>query len=284
MENFLHIITEPDNIPVAAMIPLFALALVWAIAQSRRGRAEGEGDAPEKIHTWPYLVRVELLAAIVVLVVLSVWSIMIDAPLEQPANPTVTPNPAKAPWYFLGLQELLVYYDPWIAGVVIPFLIIIGLALIPYLDVNEKGRGFFNFRDRPFAVAVFCLGFFVLGLGLISLGVFLRGPGWNFFWPWQHWDHLKVVAITNVNLPEALGVKSEPWKFILGAAFVLGWYSLGGAVYLFTRKRPTILELGRFRYGVVAFLMLTMLALPLKMFLRIFFNIKYVWVTPWFNF
>ena len=86
---------------------------------------------PEKVHVWPYLVRLEFLCAIIVLILLTVWSITIDAPLEEAANPAKTPNPSKAPWYFLGLQDILVYFDPWFAGVVAPVLIIVGLILIP---------------------------------------------------------------------------------------------------------------------------------------------------------
>jgi len=283
MDNLLHILSEPDNIPVAAMIPLFIAALAWAVAKARRSRPQPRPGRPEKVHTWPYLVRVEFLAAAFVLVALIAWSLLVDAPLEQPADPMLTPNPAKAPWYFLGLQELLVYFDPWIAGVVIPGLIVLGLALIPYLDVNEKGAGWFNLAQRPFAVAVFLFGFFVLGLGLMVVGVFLRGPGWNFFWPWQYWDHTKVVAITNVNLPEALGVKGDPWRSVLGGFFVTGWFSLAPISYIFLRKRPAVRKLGPARYLIVSIILLAMLAVPLKVLLRLFFNIKYIWVTPWFN-
>jgi hypothetical protein len=280
MQNFLHILTRPDNIPIAAMIPLFILALLCAWRQQKRKEEEAE----EKVHTWPYLTRVEFLAAILVMVILGVWSIMIDAPLEQAANPMVTPNPAKAPWYFLGLQELLVYYDPWIAGVIIPSLIIIGLAAIPYLDVNEKGAGRFTLRGRPFAVTVFLLGFLGLGLGLIVFGVFFRGPGWNFFWPWQYWDPNKAVAMDNIDLPEALGARSRAAIFTIGAVLVFGWYSLGIPFYLVFRKRPFMQKLGWFRYGIIAFLLLAMTAVPIKIVLRHLFNIKYIWVTPWFNF
>lgn len=243
--------------------------------------AEEERD---KITTWPYLARLEFLAAMAVMIVLIVWSILVDAPLEAPANPMETPNPAKAPWYFLGLQELLVYFDPWIAGVIIPALIILGLALIPYLDVNPQGSGNYLLLRRPFASAAFVFGLFVLGLGLILLGVFFRGPGWNFFWPWEYWDHNKVTAITNINLAEALGIKSSLGKFFFGAAFELGYYSPALFFYLLFRKRPAVQKLGFLRYTIVAFLFLAMLAVPLKMALRLFFNIKYVWVTPWFNY
>ena len=81
-------------------------------------KATGPGD--DKIHTWPHLVRNEFLIACAMMILLIVWSLLVDAPLEEPANPTRTPNPSKAPWYFLGLQEMLVFFDPWHAGVVLP--------------------------------------------------------------------------------------------------------------------------------------------------------------------
>ena len=211
-------------------------------------------ELPRTVHAWPYLVRLEVLAAIAMLVVIVVWSILVDAPLQEPANPGITPNPAKAPWYFLGLQELLVYFDPWIAGVMIPALILFGLAAIPYLDVNERGNGYYTVRERPFAVGVFLSGF-ALWVALIFVGVFLRGPGWAFFAPWTPWDPLRVESVANVNL--------------FGAR---GWLR---------RRRPDLVDrLGTWRYAVVAFLLLCMTLLPVKMLLRWLFHIKYVWVLP----
>ena len=110
-------------------------------------RAVAAGWARE-IHVWPYLVRVEFLATIIVTVVLFVWSITLNAPLEEPANPNLTMNPSKAPWYFLGLQEMLVYFDPWIAGVVMPSIIMVGLMVFPYVDSNPLGNGYYTLRQR----------------------------------------------------------------------------------------------------------------------------------------
>lgn len=234
-----------------------------------------------KIPVWPYLVRAEFICALIVLLGLLVWSLLVDAPLEEIANPTKTPNPSKAPWYFLGLQEMLVYFDPWIAGVVIPTLIIVGLMAIPYIDVNPKGNGYYTFRERRNGILIYLFGFLVLWVALIILGVFMRGPGWNFFWPWEEWDPHKVVALTNVDLPYAVGIRSESMAFLFGGAVVIGYYALG-VVYYFVRKEQ-LQQLGPIRYAVKAFLFLTMMALPIKMFLRHAFNIKYVWVTPWFN-
>ncbi len=100
---------------------------------------EGE-DSAQKVFSWPDLVYVELICLVIVMAVLIVWSIALKAPLEEPANPTDSPNPAKAPWYFLGLQEMLVYYDPWLAGVVLPSLIIVGLMAIPVHRHQSQGE------------------------------------------------------------------------------------------------------------------------------------------------
>ena len=235
-----------------------------------------------KLHVWPYLMRMEFIVALIITLILVVWSITIDAPLEEAANPTKTPNPSKAPWYFLGLQEMLVYFDPWIAGVVIPVLIIVGLMVIPYIDINPKGNGYYTFRERKFAVLNFCFGFFVLWIGLIIMGVFLRGPGWYFFWPWQEWDPHKTVALTNVNLSYAFGIRHYIPASIFGALVVGGYYALGVFYYFWKRKNEIIRKLGVTRYAIVSFLFLTMIGLIIKMFLRLAFNIKYVWVTPWF--
>jgi hypothetical protein len=169
----------------------------------------------DKIHTWPHLVRMEFLVALFVTVALTLWAMMVDAPLEEPANPTRTPNPSKAPWYFLGLQEMLVYFDPWHAGVVLPTLIIVGLMIIPYIDINPKGNGYYCFKDRKYEIMTFFLGFHVLWMVTIIIGTFFRGPGWNLFWPWQHWDAHKVVALTNVDLPYLFGFRVDGHRSLL---------------------------------------------------------------------
>jgi len=245
--------------------------------------------ADDKVYTWPYLTRNEFLCTIAVMAFLTVWSFGIDAPLEEIANPTKTPNPSKAPWYFLGLQESLVYFDPWYAGVVLPSLIIIGLMAIPYIDVNPKGQGYYTFAERRFAISVFLFGFLVLWVALVILGVFFRGPGWNLFWPWQEWDPHKVAALTNVDLHalacgwrEALCIRSEFLAAVFGALFVGGFYAVGAILFYIARKEKAAAE-GWVRFGVKAFLFLSMMLLPLKMILRHAFNIKYIWVTPWFN-
>ena len=240
---------------------------------------------PDRVETWPYLVRVEMLVTIAAMVILTVWSIVIDAPLESPANPNRTPDPSKAPRYFLGLQEILVYFDPWIAGVIIPLFIIVGLCAIPYIDVNPKGNGYYTIVERRFAIWTFLFGFVVLWVVPIIIGVFCRGPGWNWYWPWESWDIPKTADMTMVNLTDLVGVPDGVAAFCFGGAAVALWYGLGVAFYAYKSRRasPAIAALGRWRYSIVAFFFLTMMAIPVKMALRLMLNVKYVWVTPWFN-
>jgi hypothetical protein len=256
---------------------------------------KGESLAKEKdsqvsedeIPTWPYLVRKEFLAAIIVTIILLVWSIALNAPLEDPSDPSVTPNPAKAPWYFLGLQELLVYFDPWIAGVIFPSLIVMGLMAMPYIDINPKGNGYYTFKERWFAILTFCFGFHILWMLLIIVGVFMRGPGWLWFWPWQEWDAHRIVADTNYDLTQFIGIDSKSLLgSVIGGGVITVYFFLGMVIpFLFLKVtgNRTLEKLGIIRYSLVAFLFLSMMGLPIKVVLKLVFHLKYIWVTPWFN-
>ena len=241
----------------------------------------------DKIHTWPHLVRGEFLVMLFVLVAMTLWSLLVDAPLEEPANPARTPNPSKAPWYFLGLQEMLVYFDPWYAGVVLPTFIIIGLMVIPFIDINTKGNGYYTFKDRKWEIMTFILGFHILWVVTIIIGTFFRGPGWNLFWPWQRWDPHKVVALTNVDLPYLVGLRDYWVMAGFGLSLVLFYFIF--SVWLFykwiiwVKGKEFMIRWGAVRFAITAFLFVTMMALPVKMFLRLVFNIKYIMVTPWLN-
>jgi len=237
---------------------------------------------PDKVHTWPYLVRLEMLVGTVVMAFMTVWSIVVDAPLEEPANPTKTPNPSKAPWYFLGLQEILVYFDPWFAGVVLPGLIIVGLMVVPYIDVNPKGNGYYCFKDRAFAITTFLFGFLVMWIVLIIMGTFIRGPGWYLFLPGQYWDVHKTVAITNRDLPAIFGITDFYPAMAFGATCVGVWLVGIPAVYWRVRHKTSAVlgQLGPVRYWITAFFFMTMMGTCVKVFLRLAFSVKYVMVGP----
>jgi hypothetical protein len=218
-----------------------------------------------------------MLVGTIVMALITIWSIVVDAPLEEPANPTKTPNPSKAPWYFLGLQEILVYFDPWFAGVVLPSFIIVGLMVIPYIDINPKGNGYYCFKDRKFAISVFLFGFLIMWISLIIIGTFIRGPGWYLFLPGQYWDVHKTVAITNVNLSDKLGIPPQ-FGTIFGAICVLFWLGVLPMVYWKARigKSETLQKLGMVRYQITAQFFMIMMGTVLKVILRLGFNVKYI--------
>lgn len=128
--------------------------------------------------SFPHLLMRELLCFLVLFVFLSVISLLFDAPLEELANPAKTPNPAKAPWYFLGLQEL-VSHSAFVGGVLVPGLMVLGLMALPYLDKNPSRK----YGDRKLALFLFTL-FVFANLVFIVIGTYFRGPNWGFYMPW----------------------------------------------------------------------------------------------------
>ena len=297
--NFRLIVTKPDNVPIVGLIFLLVF-FVWyslreAVLNDRRmaaGKEPIEKTESDRVWVWPDLVYTELISLIVCSVVLIVWSILLKAPLEQPANPANTPNPSKAPWYFLGLQEMLVYFDPWLAGVVLPGLIIVGLICIPYIDKNPKGNGYYTFNERKTEITLFLFGFVVLWVSLIVLGTFLRGPNWNFFGPFEFWDIHKLEALTNVNLSEYVWVRAFgaglPKAWFLRELFgivLVGIYVFALPPLLAKRWLKTYYEkMGATRYYVGVVLFLMMMSLPIKMLARWLFNLKYIVAIPEFFF
>jgi hypothetical protein len=254
--------------------------------------------------TWPYFMYTIVLCFLVTTIFLWLWSMLMPAPLEPLADPNKTPNPPKAPWYFVGLQELLVYFDPWIAGVVLPTLIIVGLMAIPYLDKSPQGIGEYNYQDRKFAVIVFSLGtaFWFL---LIIVGYFFRGPSWEWYWPWESWEvHKESHSVTfsifcdaSVSAADLQRcVSQNPWLgvFVLLAGAVL-FVALpvalpvlvgpqaregsrlkklcNGLQEFYEKRGPTV-------YTIEMLLLLSMIGIPIKMILRLFFNVKYILTFP----
>lgn len=138
-------------------------------------------EPQDKVNTWPHLMLVEFVALLAMTAFLVVLSVILQAPLLEPANFNATPNPSKAPWYFLGLQELLSYFDPQIAGVTVPTIIgLVGFMMIPYVDRNPSTKP----SDRKFAIMMYT--FFLAGSATLTiLGVLFRGPGFNFAFPWE---------------------------------------------------------------------------------------------------
>jgi menaquinol-cytochrome c reductase cytochrome b/c subunit len=134
----------------------------------------------DKVHTWPHLLAAEFVAALACLAFTFFFSIFVNAPLLQQANINKTPNPSKAPWYFLGLQELLTMFHPMVAGVTLPGVGLIVLILAPYIDKNPSNKP----EDRKFATAIMTVHL-MFWATLVIIGSFFRGPGFNFTLPWR---------------------------------------------------------------------------------------------------
>jgi menaquinol-cytochrome c reductase cytochrome b/c subunit len=139
-----------------------------------------EREQGDRINVWPHLLIEEFISLLIVSAGLVIFSTFVNAPLREVANPNLTPNPSKAPWYFLGLQELLRYFHPLVAGVTIPFIIILtGLAAAPFIDRNPSTKP----GDRKLAITMFTM-LFMFGATLTIIGSFFRGTGYNWVWPW----------------------------------------------------------------------------------------------------
>ncbi|PCJ13906.1 MAG: cytochrome C [Candidatus Neomarinimicrobiota bacterium] len=299
-ENAKLILLKPDNVPIVGLIMLVHFFLWLSMNQGIKndklinaGEKPNEySDSEDKVLVWPDLVYVELISLVLFMAFLLVWSIGLEAPLEQPADPTTSPNPAKAPWYFLGLQEMLVYFDPWLAGVVFPTLMIIGLMAIPYIDFNKEGRGYFSFKQRRIALSIFLFGWLWLWINLILIGTFLRGPNWNLFGPFEYWDPHKLEVLTNINLSELIYIKllstGLPENILLreifGFLLVFGYFLILPPLLAKTLFKKLHQSLGNFKFGVFIFLLLTLIVLPLKMYLRWILNLKYIIAIPEFFF
>jgi hypothetical protein len=299
--SFRLIVTKPDNVPIVLLIFVVGfftwLAFRKAVVNDSRiaaGEPPVEKAEDDKVLVWPDLVYTELISMIAMTFILVVWSVCLKAPLEPPASTAKAPNPSKAPWYFLGLQEMLVYYDPWLAGVVFPTLIIVGLIAIPYIDYNQKGNGYFTFGQRRFAVTTFVFGFVILWVTLIVLGTFLRGPNWNFFGPFEEWDPHKVLPLNNVNLSqmvwlplgkvtwldEGQGILGILRRESPGIILILAYFILVPPLLAKTVLRSFFIRMGFVRFFLLVNLMQFMAALPIKMILRWTLNLKYIVYIP----
>jgi hypothetical protein len=241
-------------------------------------------ENPKKVLVWPDLVYSEFICMVLGTALLIAWALWLSAPLEEPANPNKTPNPSKAPWYFLGLQEMLVYFDPWLAGVILPGLIIVGLMAIPYVDTNPKGNGYYTFKERPFAITTFFFGFVVLWVSMIILMTFLRGPNQAFFGPFEPWNPHKVEPTVNVQFSDIFWEKwlrqSKPvfWltREMPGILLVVGFVAVTPFVLAKTVCKKMHAQMGTARYLTMMTMFLIMVAMPIKMLLRWMLDLQYI--------
>jgi len=159
----------------------------YALMSVMKGKSLLIDKEPENTEsTFPYLVSKELAFTVISLVVLLIVSYCFNAPLEEMANPEKTPSPAKAPWYFLWIQEMISWASPFWSGVVIPGLIMLALVILPYIDRDPRGVGVWFAPERKRIVTIFTIAVIIV-LVLILIGEYCRGPGWEWYWPWEHW-------------------------------------------------------------------------------------------------
>ena len=238
--------------------------------EEKKAEHDEKRPRPNLLPVYPGLVFREFLVVLLALLVLCWAGLLLEAPLGAHADPEFTPNPAKAPWYFLGFQELLVHFDPWLAGVVIPLLAVVGLAVIPLLDNNPGGADRYSFWRRRWATVPFTFGMVFL-VALTIAATWFRGPNWDWYWPWENWAMAR---------PSRLGFHSLP--SLLGGFLLLGYYIAG--VALAYRLWPGRLAAwGRVRTLVYLFFVLTMVGVAIKVLTRLLFNVRYLVQTPWFN-
>lgn len=210
-------------------------------------------------------VGIEFLAGLIFTFIIMVWSLFMNAPLKELANPADTPLDERAPWYFIGLQELLIFFDPWLAGVILPSILLVGLILVPFIDPNkETGIGRYTFRDRPVAISIFGFGF-AMWYVLIIIGQFFRGPARVFYWPWEDKSVLKELPLTEMVNFHIAG----------GFAFFIIYFGVFVILPQFIFKN-LYKSLGIIRYYIFVSLFAIMLLIPIKIFLRYVFDVKYI--------
>jgi hypothetical protein len=271
-----YLLREPDA--VALLLLLFAVAGALALAlRAQRGRLAPvePGPPPEPpamVTTWPHLVRLELIAALVALLLVSWWAIALPTTLGPPANPSVTPAVTKAPWFFVGVQEMLHYFDAWLAGVVLPLASVVGLCALPYLD-RSGGR-----RAPRIVVAALL----ALWLTPMIVGLLARGEHWALQPAWRPSTPDEVQPRALLSLADRLRLGPVSGQ-LLGGGAVLGPWVMLVALWLPLRRRGWARRLGLGRYLAVGGAALVLLLIVLKVLLVGVADVRYLWITPWFR-
>lgn len=277
-----ELLGEPDRLAFLLLLGLVAATLGlggWLAWRGRHRTLSNEERAAgaEPVAAWPYLVRLELVAALATLLVVSWWAMLLPLELGPPADPTVTPALAKAPWFFVGVQELLQYFDPWLGGVMLPLLSLFGLAALPYIDRDPYGAGRHELRPAALVVVLALLGLWLVPSGV---GLFLRGEHWSWVPIWRAVPLDQPAPPVLASLGERLRLGPSGSQ-VLGAALCLGPFALLGLGWRLLRDRFAVLGLAR--YLLAGSLLILLAGVGLKVVLVVVFRVRYLWVTPWFR-
>jgi hypothetical protein len=214
-------------------------------------------NSTEKVPVWPDLVYRETIAILIAMLGLGIISMLIDAPLESIADPSFSTNPSKAPWYFLGLQELMVYFSPWVAGVAIPTLVVVALMSLPYLDLKAKNKGIVSFPWGQAIRLTFTAGL-ILWIILTLIGMAFRGPNWDWQFPF-------IAAGFNEKQGQAVGD--------LGWVYPISIFIFLILAFLLRRKKIDD-EINRFGFIRLVFVYFTAAAIFLIIFKVIIYIAK----------
>ncbi len=294
-----YLLKEPDALALVLFLVIVSTALiiglVKAVRQDRRRDTLEENnlqkekpsalkDPPsgrELVTVWPHLLKRELFAAMLVCLILSWWAIIHEFPLGAPVDPQVTPTVAKAPWFFIGIQELLQYFDAWIAGVLLPLITILGLMALPYLDVSQEGVGQHTIKKRPLAISGLLL-LFGFWLCPAVIGLYLRTENWSLGPAWRGAPIAESETFLYTSFAERFGLSSIANQ-ILGGALCLGPFLALFAIWPRVKKRPWAKRMGFGRYFVATGLAVLACGVLLKILLQLALKVRYIWITPWFR-
>jgi hypothetical protein len=231
----------------------------------------------DRVDAWPYLVRLEAIAATTVVACLLFAAVLFDAPLGAPADPSRTPDPSKAPWYFVGLQELLVYFDPWMVGAALPLAITLGLVAVPFLDTSRRATGRYTLADRPLAVPAFVFGLIVPWIGLVLVATFARGPGWTLRLSGGDSESRAALAAPSRDLADLFGIADRGDASAFGAACLISYFLILPALaYVRTARTPGVRALGKVRFAALASLLLGTAFVAARIALYAAFGVRYV--------
>jgi len=279
-----YLLHQPDALALVLLLLLVGAAVaVGLVAARRRDRdAVRPPEAEPMVTTWPHLLRRELIASLAALLAVTWWAILLEVPLGPTADPAVTPLAAKAPWFFVGVQEMLQYFDAWLAGAVLPLIMIVGLCALPYLDLNPEGNGRYTLRSRPVALAVVA-GLLVMWLLPMVVGLLFRGEHWLLQPVWQPPAlDAPLPPPQPLSLADRIGLGGATAQLLGGTACV-GPYLAVALLWPRLRRVRGVARMGWVRYMVAGGLLATVLGVAVKVVLVATLDIRYLWVNPWFR-